>query len=315
MIERSIIESVILNKTYSDIREYELPFWKLPLIYERNIFKGLSDESLNVLINNAFSNTYKVWIYSESIRNIFWIEDKKYEDVKIFEIHIDFAEIDNNIQGDLIWLGFELDSFFKFYPTIYPYHYTLKYEVPIKIDSKEIEWRLNNIYDKLFILVEQYNLLSYMEYEKYSSKIRRKFNFIEVSDVWLVKFPFNIKVEKKYLSDKYNNINKIADIHIKTPTPICWEGFSLSHNYREEKLRDKLKEFWFYEIITWAWNRIYTGQFIDMKLAIDIYEEFLKYFEQYWWIREITMENVVKMDRFQDKEWNFSEVPYILELV
>ena len=291
------------SRAIDDICNYILPDDVIPLCEDRQPFKSIPRTTIRSALELTLNFPEKRGIFSHAARDVLGINTEKLSDETItIEAHFDSVQLSNSFQQKLLRFGFEIDGFYKFNPTHFAEHHTLKF----KFDQTQIERGarllrfLKNASKQLWDEVEHENRFeAYLEIEKYKSSDRVSWVPRNLKTDWennlpLVHDAFEWVVPPTNLQQATSRgvslqAVKRADIHMKLSN-------TLSEIERESFVAE-VSKFGFYRVITWSGNHVCTGQFSSGRKGRSVFCSFVDFFDRFGGCSEITFEPALMLRR------------------
>jgi len=312
------------------LKNYKLPETRLPLCNDREPFKDLSNATIRESIRVALAYPEKEGRLTDSIREVLNIQPEIPENYLVVEAHLDTTRMDIPLREEAIKLGFETDNFEKIEPPHYRDHYTMRFNIPVGLKERYEELKelmKNRVRDLSYLIQENPETEGYIEAEVYGSKYIADYEYKPISRKGVEDFPFdsktliNMGLPSTDQEARVKNIDlhshKAADIHVKTPSGVLGEKYPEAESKPMQILRKKLMAMGFYEVITEAGNKIYTGQFLDIEEARYVFNVLDQYFQKYGGSTQMYIEPcpLFWRKKIRDKnETKLAEIPPVVKL-
>jgi hypothetical protein len=284
-------------KLGAELSRYHLPKNVLPLAPSRDIFSSVDEDVLQTAAELALQFPQKRGPLSHAARKLSGTDAVPIsfgQPSVTIEAHFDSVAIPTKIANALPIFGFEIDGFYKFNPSHYGDHYTLKFKVPYA-DQTTRNHLLRFTKDSCRALIEYLQehepaLECYLELETYSSSNRIHLNGctyrrwleppIEPTTFRSVEVPTSDKEAAASKTD--SAIVKRADIHAKLSPQISDED--------REHIVAMMHSVGFYDVVTWAGNTVCTGQFAEIAQAKKTFRRMVRFLKKFGGVTEITLE-------------------------
>ncbi|MEP7366852.1 MAG: hypothetical protein ABI972_26645 [Acidobacteriota bacterium] len=255
------------------LRHYELPPALLPFARNRQPFADLNDAAIECALRNTVALDHKVGRLSDAIRIILGLPSiVDSTTIATVEAHVDVTAAPLEIAHALVALGFEPDDFVKLEPECYKRHFTLKLHVS-SVDGPVLRRLISAVHrasgEAASILQKDATVDAFIEEEVYTPKYKRSYGPRPFDVAHEAQFPGNLRGFRVQLVPRSHGesdalgmpltMRKAADIHVK----LFGEAAPLAR---------QLQEAGFYEIVSEAGNRIYTGQYMTVREARRVYD-------------------------------------------
>lgn len=257
---------------------------KLPLRTSRYPFEGCSRETVERIVVGALTFPEKEGDLSALALESLGLKREKPEEYFLVEAHFNITELDSDLFNKLVSLGFEPDNFFKLQPKCYKHNLTLAFSVSQKQRGRFDYLRgivAARSQSAAELVQNASGISGFFESEVYPSSWIKKYQFRPPADYLLAAFPFSAgsfkvmnvprRAEEVSAGGLQLESRKLADVHVKIPTEVRVEDYPEAAHRSVIRLRERLLEIGFYEIISESGNAIYTGQFIDSKEATEVF--------------------------------------------
>jgi len=280
-------------KHFETLRLATLPSHLLPMLPERRPFKDLPTDAICEFLDFARQFPESIGRLSSTLKAHTGLTVVCPSEYTILEAHIDLEDADSALEGWLIGLGFEPDHFLTLNPEIYRKCYTMKFEIDhlvvgLNARKKEIQ---NEMLKRLKLACDHIDsktkFRAYAEAEVYTDRMKSRFlPFRNFDKAGLSESPLlDIDLVAASGSD-----HKVLDLHVKVPTARKGEAFSHVSWEAQSILVDHLLGVGFYEITSYAGNRILTLQFAKAKGVRSVFHSLTAWAAKFGGISSMNLE-------------------------
>ena len=273
------------------LRETRIPEDWLPLKENRYLLRNFSLQATMTSVVDALVYQDKLGDVSKFIRQVAGIRETDPGDFILLETHLNVTAMPEDLRSQLLCLGFEPDNFHTLEPACYSHNFTLAFAPPKS--ARERFYYLQGLVAERGRAVAQMvqgnpDVDGFFEAEAYPSHWIKKYEVFRVplaheidefplkpGDLLAKQLPNTAREANEIQLDI--NTRKVADIHLKVPTEAKEDRYPGASSSGLLQMRNHLLQCGFYEIISESGNAIYTAQFLDSRLAVEIFQEIAEY--------------------------------------
>jgi hypothetical protein len=307
----------MLVRDHDALRTAFLPSHLLPLLTDRQPFQSLSAEAIDAFLEFSDQFPESVGRLSATLKARSGLDAACPAKFVIFEAHVDLESIDVALEAFLVGLGFEPDHFLSLNPVVYERCYTLKFEIDrTSGDLYSQRRRLRHEILRRFALACQYiaantTYRAYAEAEVYTDLMKtRILPFKNFDAEGLQESPL---LDLKLLQASPAEV-KILDIHVKIPLPQKGSEFAQACPIAQENLVEHFLSSGFYEIRSFAGNRVLTLQLVDAKGARRLFHNLSSWAARFGGIGSMNLETCMAFWQQRDIGGQESPIPQVWRL-
>lgn len=298
------LRSTSFSDLIREVQMFRLPDDKLPLSEERHPFEQLDSTTVERVAVLALAHPDKQGDLTAIVHGLFGVERNRPENYTLLETHVNVTDLSTLELNVLVSLGFEPDNFYLLQPACYTHNFTLAF-------SPTNDQRDRYVYLQGYVAAQAKSaaeliqdtegLSGFYEAEVYPSTWVKKYKpYCALQPEGLLRFPFGgesfevVSVPCHATAVIHKDVNletrKRADVHVKLPTLTRLRDYPEANSLDMILLREKLLEIGFYEIVSYAGNAIYTGQFLSGAVARAVFEDIDAWAQMYGGIIDLVCE-------------------------